>query len=399
MKKIKYISICAILVTISVASLAGTTTARYSGTRKITIQTDKAINLTAGTYSGVVPKTGYYVIQLRGGGGGGFGSGSTYYAHSGGLGGYVEAIYKLERGKNIYLGVAGNTGNYNSGGIVTGDGLSNDLKEKYKGGAGGAGGKSTAGGGGAATVLQYGESTTYNRDEVLMVAGGGGGCSAGGSADTDNSPTDTKLALQPGGRGGYNLGNSFSLEGKDAAPYGDSYNVGASGRKGHGATTIKAGDGGTNNDNNDGQDGSEGAGGAGGSNTGSYPSKNLAETHMTGGGGGAGWFGGGGGAAASATQNNKKVLQQYQAGGGGGGSSYLKDTYVDMDQFTTLIKDSGVANSITDWSLRPKGGIQDAGGGAGKSAQGANGGAQIYYIGGTLPETDNVKESSVILGK
>ena len=139
----------------------------------------------------IVPKTGYYKIELWGAQGGG----NDIY--KGGLGGYTSGIIQLNKGEKLYLYVGGegkttveNSGGYNGGGNGASSGFGDGTIDIY-------------GGGGGATDIRL-VSGLWNNDESLksriMVAAGGGGTFA-----------HSENYIMLGGNAGSLIGNSGGL--------------------------------------------------------------------------------------------------------------------------------------------------------------------------------------------
>lgn len=238
---------------------------------------------TQGTDTFVVPAgVTSITTKMWGAGGGGGGGGNSASGGGGGGGGYVEATISVTPGETltIYVGGAGNGGDFSSSGSdAGGGGGGGGFSSVYRsstalaiaaGGGGGGGARASvagaAGGAGGGTTGIAGTSVGET------VGGGAGTPSAGGAAGTTHSQGN------PGTAG-------FSLTG----------GLGGDGRNGNGA------------------DGSGAAGGLASGGNGGL--SNINTTRSGGGGGGAGYFGGGGGAG---TRSNNSQASS----GGGGGSSY-----------------------------------------------------------------------------
>ncbi|MDR3242140.1 MAG: hypothetical protein LBT37_08210 [Lactobacillaceae bacterium] len=396
-KKIIIVSLAGLAAVTALSLTAmNKTEAKYSGTRKITIQTDKVTQLTAGDYTGVVPKTGYYVVQMRGGDGGSGADGRSGINPQGGLGGYVEALYKLDRGDSIKLLVAtagsnsdGNNANRggNSGNSVFG-GLGGD---KYaKGGAGG------------------GASEFFVNNNRVAAAGGGGGAASGGYKGI----SDYRVNAGKGGSGGFNYEGATAASNDTSgisAQIGDGFRgeTGLSGQTqdafrglgGYLSSVGRSGKSGATDGDYDGgtyyAHGGSTLGGAQGSNSGQNE-KTLITQHVSGGGGGAGWFGGGGGSA-NETSTLSTLATKY-AGAGGGGSSYAPITYAFSTTLNNLFA-SVKTNTNVDLAAY-RAGIPTTGQVGG--GNGVPGKAQIYFVGATLPKTpatDSVGTGPVTLGK
>ncbi|MDR3191205.1 MAG: hypothetical protein LBT80_08405 [Lactobacillaceae bacterium] len=385
MRNKKIIVTMAGLASIGVLAIGGLTNshAQYTGVRSITLQSDKVLQLASGKYSGVVPKDGYYVVQMRGG------DGATNMSvtdkdiktHQGGEGGYVEAIYKLNRGQTISANV-GTSGSNGTGTAAT-QGSNADTNDA-KGGKGGFSvtfGKpwqttvtAKAGGGGG--------SSDFRVDGTRVAAAGGGGGAAGGSSLANGAGE--------GGSGGYLFANTISKSGFNGEDgYGSTNNTSLAGT---GATITEAGKHGTTATSDypvwatyAGESGSGANGGSAGVPNGTYTF-----TPTAGGGGGAGWFGGGGGnSAVGGNSTFASDIAKKSGGGGGGSTNAVSAAMTNIDPILTTIKQN---NGPDLTSFRPSNVTAGAHLGGGKDQAGK---AQIYYIGETLPGTDNVGLYSV----
>lgn len=141
----------------------GSKTFQYSGRRE--------------TY--VIPHDGYYRLECYGG------SGESSGQASGGLGGYVQAVKKFNKGDVVYVnvGATGASSRYNGGG--------KGGKTSNNGGTVRGGALATGGNGGGASDIRFGGSGSSNR---ILVAGGGGGAQlnlSGGSAGPSHNNSFT----------------------------------------------------------------------------------------------------------------------------------------------------------------------------------------------------------------
>ncbi|MDR3191206.1 MAG: hypothetical protein LBT80_08410 [Lactobacillaceae bacterium] len=395
MRKKQIIITIACLASVGGLALGGLTNsqAQYFGARQIALQSDKVLELASGKYQGIAPKDGYYVIQLRGGDGGtvttpGTGGGAapvTNRTRQGGQGGYVEAIYKIQRGQTITLNVATAGTPGTSIGTPTGitAGGSNPNANDATGGTGGFSFntpgwppttiKGAGAGGGGSTDLRIGGSQKNN---IIAVAGGGGGAATGNGASNNYACGGMSGFIF----GPYNNGAGYNGE--------DGHGFTGTNFQGKGASTTAAGGAGNSTTDNfrmsyAGTSGNGSNGGRAGAPT--YV-VNYTKAPNAGGGGGAGYFGGGGGNSAVSTYNGDQTYAY--AGAGGGGSSIVKeyDDYVktNLTDIFNAIKAHGGPNLANNRpNIDPT--QQFTGGGANKPGE-----ARIYYVGNTLPGTDNV---------
>ena len=203
----------------------------------------------------IIPRTGYYAFQLRGGNGGD--SQRTWPLGGevlplGGEGGTVSAISHFTEGTTLIITV-GTKGNVNNGGFNGGGYGESDFSgfvNSYRGG-----------GGGGATDVRTAGNTLEDR---ILVAGGGGGGSGGDF-----------WALPPSGGGGGGNGHNEGLDGHGQgqgggggmAAGGDGANFGSLGQGGNG--NHSGGGGGGGYFGGGGSYGSSGGGGGGSSYIGS----------------------------------------------------------------------------------------------------------------------------------
>lgn len=148
---------------------------------------------TGGEQTFIVPKDGYYKLEVWGAQGGNAGT------YQGGYGGYSSGKIKLKKSQVIYINVGG-SGSSTSSGV---------LEISYGGynGGGDAGGQECCerifgSGGGATHIATYSgilQALEKIRDSIIIVAGGGGGSYYGTNAGTEG--------LLGGSGGGYIGGN------------------------------------------------------------------------------------------------------------------------------------------------------------------------------------------------
>lgn len=127
----------------------------------------------------VIPHDGYYRLECYGG------SGESSGEASGGLGGYVQAVRKFNKGDIVYVNVGGTgaSSRFNGGGK---GGKTSNNGGTVKGGI-----LATGGNGGGASDIRFGGSNSSNR---ILVAGGGGGAQLnlkGGDAGPSHSNSFT----------------------------------------------------------------------------------------------------------------------------------------------------------------------------------------------------------------
>ena len=302
----------------------------------------------------VVPKTGYYEVELWGASGAGFG----------GAGGYTKGtIYMIKEEKYyIYVGGVGSRGTpgVNSPSAVGQGGIGG-----YNGGGNGgnAGGSSGAlwanysGGmaGGGATDIRYFASTptstqlTWNNIEGLrsriMVAGGGGGTNLSNVDYDKYKSTGGGLTGDKGGLYAFIVGYPTDIT-----------------KRGAGATQLTGG--------------TFGVGGTG-AITGSSTS---CHGHS---GGGGGYYGGAGG---QSTAGNCHMI------GGGGGSSYISG-YAGVNSITSI--SSSTANNNTNhysnkYFLKPAMVVANT-----AEISEVVGKSKITYVGATAPAKTNTKLDNV----
>ncbi|MDR3242139.1 MAG: hypothetical protein LBT37_08205 [Lactobacillaceae bacterium] len=378
-KKLSVVSLVGLAAVTALSLTAmNQTEAKYTGTRKLTIQTDQINQLSTGYYAGVVPKTGYYVVQMRGGDGG-----STSNAE-GGVGGYVEALYKLNRGSTLELDVASDG---QSGYRWTYCRGTNNRQQVY----GGLGGDdlniytgAVAGGAGGGAAELFVDGTRY-------AAAGGGGGAAGGQAINGQGR---------GGSGGFMYEGATlpeKADGKHLLQIGDGFR-GESGLspvqnnyRGFGGYIDAPGVPGYTNY----KDGyySEAGGTASGANGGvsgsnsdiTYSFENAV------GGGGAGWFGGGGGNACKSY--NSGDAAKYCGAGGGGSSNAINAVSTNLNGLFASIK------TYKDVDLAAyRAGIPTTPQVGGGSYHAWFAKTQIYFVGATLPGDDKVGTGAIKLG-
>jgi len=380
-KKLSVVSLVGLAAVTALSLTAmNQTEAKYTGTRKLTIQTDQINQLSTGYYAGVVPKTGYYVVQMRGGDGG-----STSNAE-GGVGGYVEALYKLNRGSSLELDVARDGQASRRSPSVRGTnnrlevfgGLGGDNPLAYQGDA-------VAGGAGGGSAELFVDGTRY-------AAAGGGGGAAGGQAIGDQGNGGSggfmyegaTLPKNPDGKRGPQIGDGFRGE-SGLSPVksycrGFGGYIDAPGTPGD-STSLDAvyysEAGGT-------------ASGANGGVSGSNSDINYTFENA-GGGGGAGWFGGGGGNACKSSISENAV--KYCGAGGGGSSNAINAESTNLNSLFASIKNYKGVDLAEYRAGIPK--TPQVGGGS-YHAWFAK--AQIYFVGATLPGDDKVGTGAIKLG-
>lgn len=173
-----------------------------TGVAPVTIPNNAGANGALVNQSYTVQKTGYYAIQLKGGDGG------TNNTGTGGRGGVVEGVYKLNAGQVITYTLGGVGGFYAAGSDNRTPGASNYGQAGSGGSAPNsiynASAREGCGGGGASVVRLGSASGT----ELLVAGGGGGG--AGGSNAVNYGLSQPRL----GGTGGSNIsGTTGVIEG------------------------------------------------------------------------------------------------------------------------------------------------------------------------------------------
>lgn len=199
--------------------------------------------------------------------------GESYFANTGGLGGYIKAEIATTPGEALNLGI---------GIKPTTEGWS----MRYAGGWGGGSYGRTGGAG----------SGVYRGSTDLVVAGGGGGAGAGNFHDSTTPPVGAR-----GGDGGAATGQSGT-------------NGGATGTIGGGGGTQSSG--GAGGAGYGGYNGTAGSLRVGGNGGGTY-------SWYGGSGGGGGWRGGGGGGGGGPNNSGS---------GGGGGSNGTTGTLLDSQR-------------------------------------------------------------------
>ena len=211
----------------------------------------QTFSYTGGQQTYVVPKTGYYKIEVWGAEGGGYRISGNSSSGTGGLGGYVYGTVKLKKGTSLYIHVGG-YGQSSSSGIAKGG---------YNGGGSGYASSSSEpgnGGGGATDVRLVSGAWNSNAGLLsrIIVAGGGGG---GGEDDGD-------AYGHGGGTSGTNAVGTNSN--------GTQTSAGTGGGFGYGGSTNKG----------------DGGGGGGGWYGGGTTSSSSTGTDTAGGGGGSGYI-------------------------------------------------------------------------------------------------------------
>lgn len=200
---------------LSLLAITGLTQSKYVRTSDITLNVSQDTKIAPETIGNnddknaalnyqnyTVQKTGYYAIQLKGGDGG------TNMGATGGRGGVVEGVYKLNAGQVLTYTLGGRGGLYAAGSDNRTPGAS-----YYA--AGGTGGDSNAinnpsarqgGGGGGASAVKLGG---VGGPDLLVAGGGGGG--AGGSNSLSGLFTYPCDQARPGGTGGSNSAGQTGL--------------------------------------------------------------------------------------------------------------------------------------------------------------------------------------------